>query len=600
MKDLPISLILNQIVMKNTSNQPYETPWLETNSYRNCPLGIPHTNISSLPNLLKMKSLFVSFFFLMMTVQVKAQYNLLFQHTSDQVSWNTSDAIADDGQGNTWLAGHFENSIIIGPYTLTTVPSGNGSFVTTAFFGKYNSDSNSWLWLKKIALMLPQGSFNYSWIYDITLDDAGNLYLTGIYAGTVSFDGITLTSTKQGNVFTPDMFVAKYNSGGTALWAKSFGSKNGMDWGQSIQVDGSGNIYAAGAFANKIVKCGGYNIDQRDIFLVKLNNRGTSLWQKRYASNTGPCNGNNAATALDLDPAGNPHISGNFVGTVTFGTGMNITSLGKEDIFVAKINSSGVSQWVRTAGTTDYDYSHAIHVDASGGVYSGGRINLTSFITKYNSAGISQWTVDPFPGKGVNKINASGLDILVNDTRTGFKHLAASDGTLIEFDSISGYDVTGRMSIKDVENAGNGFVFNVTLQCGYNTIEDQTFTASCVNTCGVCFNFGDIGMVRNTGTPPPAFSTPFNESTSVIQGMELEIFPNPASDVINVKFPDLIKPGVLIIQDQFGRTVWTEKFESQRRTATINLDGQSFQSGIYYLICLSNGEVKTIRFVIDK
>jgi hypothetical protein len=360
-------------------------------------------------------------------------------------------------------------------------------------------------------------------------------------------------------------------------------------------------VYAAGVFANKLVKCGGpFNeIEKRDIYLVKLNNSGTTQWQKRYASNTGPCNGNNAATDLDLDLAGNAHISGNFVGTVTFGTGMSITSLGKEDTFVAKINSSGVAQWVRSAGSATYDYCNAVHVDASANVYVGGKIDPASFISKYNSTGVLQWTSDPFPGKGVSNINASGLDILV--TGSGFKHLAATDGTLIEYDSLSGYQVTGVTRIKDVENAGNGFVFNITAQCGYNTIENLILTASCVIACGEgCSGFGDIGMVRYSGTPPPAFSIPVNESTPVIEGMELEIFPNPASDMINVNFPDLSEPRVLVIQDQFGRTLWSEKFESQRRTATISLDGRNFQSGMYYLICLSNGEVKTTQFVIEK
>ena len=549
-----------------------------------------------------MKNLLIASLFLLLTVQVRSQYNLLFQHTSDQVNWNTSDAIADDGLGNTWLAGHFENSIIIGPHTLTTVPSDHGTYVTTAFIGKFNSDSNSWLWVKKIALMLPAGAFNYSWINDITIDAAGNVYLTGIYSGTISFDGITLTSTKQGPAYTPDMFVAKYNAAGTAIWAKSFGSKVGMDWGNSIQVDGSGNIYASGAFTNKLGKCGGAaSYEQRDIFLVKLNNSGTSLWQKRYASNTGPCNGNSGATDLDLDPAGNAYISGNFVGTVSFGTGagMSITSLGLEDVFVAKINSSGTTQWVRSAGSTAYDYGRTVHVDAAGDVYLGGKIS-TSFITKYNSAGVIQWTANPFPLTAVGGINASGPDIVVNDNKSGFKHLSATDGTLIEFDSLSGYDVTGHMSIKDVENAGNGFVFNVTLQCGYNTIEDQTFTASCVNACGVCFNFGDIGMVRYTGTPPPAFSIPVYESTSVVEELELEIFPNPASEDINVRFPGVIEPGEFSIHDQYGRQVWSEKFDSQQKISTISLRNQNFQSGIYSLVCLSNGKVKTKRFMVAK
>jgi hypothetical protein len=412
--------------------------------------------------------------------------------------------------------------------------------VNTAFIGKYNSNSQSWLWVKKIALLLPAGSYNFSIVHDICVDNSGNLYLTGFYAGSISFDGIILNSTKQGNLSTADMFVAKYNSSGTVQWAKSFGSKIGMDSGNAIKLDGSGNIYAAGYLTNKIVKCEGANYEQWDIFLLKLNNGGTSLWQKRYASTTG-CNGNNSATDLVIDNAGNPYISGNFVGIVSFGTGagMSITALGFEDAFGAKISSAGNTLWVRSIGSTDHDYGKSVHVDAAGNAYLGGKLNLTSFVTKYNPSGSAQWTINPFTITPVESINAYGTDLLVNDYKSGLKRLSSADGTLINYDSIAGYNITGRTNLKDVENAGNGFAFCVNVQCGSTTIGNQIFTASCANACGQCSNYGDIGIVRFTNNPPALVEFPEVISPDDALLQEVTVYPNPSAQDFTLSYPSL-------------------------------------------------------------
>jgi hypothetical protein len=524
------------------------------------------------------------------TIQLTAQYDLIFQHTSDQVTWNTSDAIAGDASGNTWLAGHFENSIVIGPNTLTSVPSEHGSYVTTAFIGKYNSNTSTWSWMKKIALQLPAGSFNYSWINDIVIDNAGNVYLTGIYAGKVGFDAITLTSTKSGSQYTPDMFVAKYNAGGVVQWAKSFGSKNGMDSGNGIEIDATGNLYAAGLYTNKSTSCG----EQYDINLIKLDNNGNQLWQKRYASNVTPCNGNNFTNDLALDATGNPHICGTFAGTVSFGTGsgMSVTALGAEDTFVAKINSSGVTQWVRAAGTTGSDQCGAVYVGTSGNVYTGGRINSNSFLTKYNSTGTAQWTVNPFPGSTTGNINNADSDLLVNDSKTGFLQVSAATGAVMNTDSILGYGVTGITGIKDVENAGSGFVFNVNVRCGYVNLENLTITASCTNACsgsGSCFTFGDIGMVRYAWTPPPPFAQFIPTHSGLTDEGEIILFPNPVKDELNISLP----PGSttsLLICDQYGRIIWKNTSTEINPNLSIKLDSR-FQDGFYYLYGITNGKM---------
>jgi hypothetical protein len=110
-------------------------------------------------------------------------------------------------------------------------------------------------------------------------------------------------------------------------------------------------------------------------------------------------------TAIAVDAAGNVYVTGNYAGTANFG-GISRTSAGNNDVFVAKYNSSGTPQWVRSAGGTGTDYGAGIAVDAAGNVYvtgyyqgtaSFGGISSTSaglydiFVAEYNSSGILQW-----------------------------------------------------------------------------------------------------------------------------------------------------------------------------------------------------------------
>ncbi len=114
-------------------------------------------------------------------------------------------------------------------------------------------------------------------------------------------------------------------------------------------------------------------------------------------------------TGMDIDASGNIFVTGTFTTGSTL-SGTSLTTVGIEDIFIAKYNSSGVLQWVRTGGTTDKDLSRTLAVDGSGNVYVTGlfRGNVTFdstaldakdsqtlvtggkrdvFIAKYNTSG---------------------------------------------------------------------------------------------------------------------------------------------------------------------------------------------------------------------
>lgn len=53
--------------------------------------------------------------------------------------------------------------------------------------------------------------------------------------------------------------------------------------------------------------------------------------------------GDDQAVAVTTDGSGNVFVAGYFTGTVSFGT-TNLTSTGDKDMFLVKLNSSGVIQ----------------------------------------------------------------------------------------------------------------------------------------------------------------------------------------------------------------------------------------------------------------
>ncbi|MDD3632303.1 MAG: SBBP repeat-containing protein [Candidatus Cloacimonetes bacterium] len=105
--------------------------------------------------------------------------------------------------------------------------------------------------------------------------------------------------------------------------------------------------------------------------------------------------------SIDIDSSGNSYVTGYFYGTASFGS-TTLTSGGSNDIFVAKLDSSGNWLWAKKAGGTGSDYSCSIATDSSGnsfvtgyfyGTASFGSITLTSsgsadiFVAKLDSSG---------------------------------------------------------------------------------------------------------------------------------------------------------------------------------------------------------------------
>src|SRR5690242_21890083 len=70
----------------------------------------------------------------------------------------------------------------------------------------------------------------------VAVDPGGNVYITGAFHDAAQFGDIVINS--SGGY---DIFVAKYDKDGHAVWAKPAGGSNFDDYGLAIAVDSSGN-----------------------------------------------------------------------------------------------------------------------------------------------------------------------------------------------------------------------------------------------------------------------------------------------------------------------------------------------------------------------
>jgi uncharacterized delta-60 repeat protein len=185
------------------------------------------------------------------------------------------------------------------------------------FVVKYNS-SGTKQWTKQL------GSSSYDVARGVATDSSGNVYVTGTTEG--GLDGNT-------NAGLEDIFVVKYNSGGTRQWTKQLGTSND-DRAHGVATDSSGNVYVTGNTEGGLD--GNTNAGDDDLFVIKYNSSGTRQWTKQLGTDD-----SDWAQGVATDSSGNVYVTGRTQG----GLDGNTSAGGWNwDIFVVKYNSSGTKQ----------------------------------------------------------------------------------------------------------------------------------------------------------------------------------------------------------------------------------------------------------------
>ncbi|MCP9764444.1 beta strand repeat-containing protein [Lacihabitans soyangensis] len=407
-------------------------------------------------------------------------------------------SIVADAAGNTLVTGEFAGITDFGGITLSPSSTGNDDI----FVAKYNVTGNlQW------AIQTTGGSYHY--VYDISTDAAGNAYITGVYAGTLSFGGTTLTAVTT----ALEVFLVKFDNTGVLQWAKQISPATSSPYagGLGLNVDGSGNIFLTGTF-NGTVNFGGTNltsIGTVDMYLAKYNSAGTLQWVRQAGSPTKIDFGSSVA----VDASGNAYVTGGFKGATNF-SGTILTALGTIDLFVAKYNTSGTLVWVKQVGVAAQEVVGSdICIDGSGNSYVsgdfGGTVNfggttLSSigtadmFIAKFDDLGNTQWvkqagSAGKFTSGRSNTIDATGNVYITGE----FLGTTNFDGTLINLVGlndvyIAKYDNAGMFSsVKQIGGVGNNtYSYGISTDASANIYTTGSFEK---NTNFLGNNYTSIG-----------------------------------------------------------------------------------------------------------
>ncbi|MCB9317449.1 MAG: SBBP repeat-containing protein, partial [Lewinellaceae bacterium] len=228
-------------------------------------------------------------------------------------------------------------------------------------------------------------------------DAAGNIYVTGLFNGTISFGSQTLTASG-----VEDVFIVKYDPSGDILWAASGGGP-ASDIGFGIATDASGNVYVTGGFTGSAT-FGSQTVNASgggtDVFIAKYDATGNVLWVV-----SGGGFDTDFGSDIAADASGNVYVTGEFQGTAGFGS-QTLTSAGDVDAFVVKYDASGNVLWARSGGAGNFDTGNGIAADAAGNVYVTGAFRNNAdfgsqtvssvgdsdvFVAKYDASGNVLW-----------------------------------------------------------------------------------------------------------------------------------------------------------------------------------------------------------------
>ncbi|MBI3511564.1 MAG: T9SS type A sorting domain-containing protein [Bacteroidetes bacterium] len=266
---------------------------------------------------------------------------------------DNSSAIFTDDSGYVYLTGSFTSSITFGSITLNT--TGNHDIFLVKFDGAGNV-----IWARSA------GGQNYDNDVSTCgqADQKGNVFIAGYFSSDTLILGLDTLINSSMNI--NDMFIAKYSATGNLVWARSAGGIM-TEMAYALTTDSVGNAFAGGVFSSSnlifgfdtLVYSGGVS----DIFLAKYDTVGNVIWAKSVGGSmadfvTGaakdqseniylagwydsPTLAFGSTTLTNIDNTGSSHDM--FISKIdNLGVGINQINFSKENLNYAPNPSSGI------------------------------------------------------------------------------------------------------------------------------------------------------------------------------------------------------------------------------------------------------------------
>jgi hypothetical protein len=300
-----------------------------------------------------------------------------------------ANSVSTDLSGNIVVFGYYESSLLNifaadGTTASFTLANVNSDASTDCFVVKYNPTGTP-LWARRI------GGNSGDDAQSVTTDSSENIVVVGTYFSNplnifaVNGSTVSFSLTRFG---FEDVFVVKYDSSGTPLWARIL-SGTGNDRAYSVSTDSSGNVIVTGRYSSNplnIYAANGTTVSftlsnsgTNDIFVVKYDSSGTPLWARRMGGT-----GNDDARTVSTDSSGNIIVTGSYPSPLNIfaadGTTVSFTlsNAGSNDAFLVKYDSSGTLLWARRIAGTGNDIANSVSTDSSQNIVVTGNYGSTS------------------------------------------------------------------------------------------------------------------------------------------------------------------------------------------------------------------------------
>lgn len=456
-----------------------------------------------------------------------------------------------DAQANLIVAGQFTGTATFitasGTATISSGPS------LDAFVLKLTPDGD-FVWAKSFGNSEEEDN-----IFDMALDDAGNIYTTGMFFKTVDFDPGTGTTNLNSSGQSQDLFVQKLTADGDFVWAKKVGG-SGFDESASIAIKDNA-LYVTGWFQNTadfdptgasfLIACEGSS----DAFLLSWTLDAGFNWAAGFGSIY-----TDKGVGVETDNDGNLYLTGSFGNTIDLdpGAGEVMFTTVSTNCFILKLNSLGEYLWAKKFEGDAYKNGTSMDLHPEGGVVVCGNFD---------------GTVDFDPGTGVANLTSIG----------------ESDIFIVHLNAAGDYVWAG--SFGNTGTWYNDYPWNV-----------------CVNNDGevVTTGWATDTIDFDPGTGEHWYANPSVGSFAYVLKLDYNaaalnenttdafaVFPNPARSTVTIRQTDeVIEEGMLNVISTNGQVVLTQRLLQQESSVDIS----NLAPGMY-IFEISTPQGKTQKLV---